>query len=110
VVERSVKNAPYATFTNTDVSNRWCLGCHTPQVAYYAVSSYDFDKMHKAFDFFKEQFPHDEVRAALWNVTEAVRKPFLEMQREEFELMTSSDIVAGYGFSQAAIKSFLELQ
>lgn len=66
--------------------------------------------MIKAFDYFKEQFPNDEIRAALWNVTEAVRKPFLEMKREEFERMVNADIVAGYGFSQAAIRTFLELQ
>ena len=74
------------------------------------MPKYDFDEMHKAFDYFKAQFPKDEIRAALWNVTEAIRKPFLEMKREEFQVMVDADIMAGYGFSQAAIKTFLELE
>jgi hypothetical protein len=66
--------------------------------------------MHKAFEHFKGHFPNDEVRAALWNVTQGIRKPFLEMKRKDFQLMTDSNILASYGFAQAAVKSFLELR
>ena len=80
------------------------------QSSFYAVAKYDYDEMANAFEYFKRQYPKDEIRAALWNVTEAIRKPFLEMTREEFQRMADSDIVAAYGFSQAALRAFLELQ
>ena len=79
------------------------------QAAYYAVSRYDYDEMHAAFDYFKQRYPHDEIRAALWNVTEAVRKPFLDMQRVDIQRVTDADVVAGFGFAQAAIRAFKPL-
>ena len=80
-----------------------------PQAAYYAVPKYDYDEMQKAFGYFKQQFPNDEIRAALWNVTEAVRKPFLEMKREDIQKMSDSDIITGFAFAQEAIKTFKAL-
>lgn len=79
------------------------------QAASYTVSKYDFDEIHDAFEHFKKAFPDDEIRAALWNVTEAVRKPFLEMSKEEIQRMSDSDVVAGFSFAQEAIKAFKEL-
>ena len=63
--------------------------------------------MQNAFEYFKKQYPNDEIRAALWNVTEAVRKPFLEMKRKDIQDMSDADVVAGFGFAQEAIKAFL---
>ena len=42
----------------------------------------------------------------MWNVTEAVRKPFLEMKKEDIQRMSDADVVAGFGFAQEAIKVF----
>ncbi|KAI0344835.1 NAD(P)-binding protein [Trametopsis cervina] len=73
---------------------------------YYAVPEYTYEEMEKAFAYFQEQLPNDEIRAALWNVTEAVRKPFLEMKKEEIQKMTDADLVAGFGFAQQAVRIF----
>lgn len=74
------------------------------------MAKYDYDEMHDAFEYFKTLYPKDEIRAALWNVTEAVRKPFLEMKRKDIQDMSDADVVAGFGFSQEAIKAFLPLK
>ena len=42
----------------------------------------------------------------MWNVTEAVRKPFLEMKKEDIQRMSDADVVTGFGFAQEAIKVF----
>jgi len=55
----------------------------TAQAIYYTVPQYDYDEIHKAWEYFRTQLPKDEIRAALWNVTEAVRQPFLDMKRED---------------------------
>lgn len=65
--------------------------------------------MSTAFEYFKAQFPNDEIRAALWNVTEATRKPFLEMTKNDIQKMSDADLVAGFGFAQEAIKAFKPL-
>ena len=80
------------------------------QSSFYAVAKYDYDEMANAFEYFKKQYPTDEIRAALWNVTEAVRKPFLEMQRKDIQDMSDADVVAGFGFAQEAIRAFLPLK
>ena len=66
--------------------------------------------MHDAFEYFKKQYPNDEIRAALWNVTEAVRKPFLEMVKNDIQKMSDADVVCGFGFAQEAIKAFKPLR
>ncbi|KAJ3557918.1 hypothetical protein NM688_g1212 [Phlebia brevispora] len=80
------------------------------EAAYYAVSKYDYDEMHNAFEYFKRVYPNDEIRAALWNVTEAVRKPFLDLKKEDMQKMVDADVVAGFGFAQEAIKAFKQLE
>lgn len=65
--------------------------------------------MKPAFEFFKKEFPNDEIRGALWNVTQATRKPFLEMKREDIQRMSDADVVGGFAFSQEAIQAFKEL-
>lgn len=71
---------------------------------------YDYDQMHGAFEYFKQQFAQDEIRAALWNVTEGVRKPFLEMTRKDIQSMSDADVVAGFSFAQQVIKIFKTLE
>lgn len=73
---------------------------------FYAVPEYTYESIVSAFAFFKEQLPSDEIRAALWNVTEAVRKPFLEMKQADIQKMSDADLVAGFAFAQEAIKVF----
>jgi NAD(P)-dependent dehydrogenase (short-subunit alcohol dehydrogenase family) len=70
------------------------------------VAEYSYDEIVKAFAHFKEQLPQDEIRAALWNVTEAVRKPFLDMKKEDIKKIADADLVAGFGFAQEVIKVF----
>lgn len=73
---------------------------------FYAVPEYTYESIVSAFAFFKEQLPNDEIRAALWNVTEAVRKPFLEMEKADIQKVSDADLVAGFAFAQEAIKAF----
>jgi hypothetical protein len=70
------------------------------------VAEYSYDEIVKAFAYFKERLPQDEIRAALWNVTEAVRKPFLDMKKEDIKKIADADLVAGFGFAQEVIKVF----
>lgn len=64
--------------------------------------------MEKAWTFFKQEFSNDEIRAALWNVTQGVRKPFLEMTRDDIQKMSDADVVTGFAFAQEAIRTFLK--
>lgn len=74
----------------------------------FAVSTYNFDEMEKAWAFFRQEFANDEIRAALWNVTQGTRKPFLEMKREDIQKMSDADVVTGFSFAQEAIRTFLK--
>ena len=74
------------------------------------MTKYDYDELHNAFEYFKKVYPNDEIRAALWNVTEAVRKPFLDLKKEDMQKMVDADVVAGFGFAQEAIKAFKQLE
>lgn len=78
------------------------------QAAYFVVSKYDFDEMEKAWAFFRGAFAADEIRAALWNVTEGTRKPFLEMRRDDIQRVSDADVVAGFAFAQEAVRTFLQ--
>jgi len=76
------------------------------EAEYYTVPVYDYDQMHGAVEYFKQKFAQDEIRAALWNVTQGVRKPFLEMTRADIQTMSDADVVGGFAFAQEIIKIF----
>ena len=70
------------------------------------MKAYEFDELVAAVAYFKDVFAQDEIRAALWNVTEGTRKPFLEMTRKDIQTMTDADVVAGFAFAQEVIRIF----
>ncbi|GJE94715.1 NAD(P)-binding protein [Phanerochaete sordida] len=76
------------------------------EAAYFAVKAYDFDELVAAVAYLKGVFAQDEIRAALWNVTEGTRKPFLEMTRKDIQTMSDADVVAGFAFAQEVIRIF----
>ena len=72
------------------------------------MAQYDYDAMGRAWAFFRGAFAGAEPRAALWNVTEGTRRPFLAMARADVQAVADADVGAGFAFAQEAVRAFLQ--
>jgi len=79
------------------------------EAAAFPVKAYDYGNIHAAFDAIKKHWANDEIRVAVWNANQNVRKGFLDITEQDIQESVDVNIVAAFAFSREAILSFKDL-
>jgi len=75
----------------------------------FAIPSYQPSDIQSAFRSIKTQWPSSPLRVALWNTSQGIWKPFLEITPEEVQESVNINIVAAFAFAREVITAFKEL-
>lgn len=76
----------------------------------FPISSYSAGDVSSAFKSIRSKFPAPEyaVRAALYNASQGLWKPFLQITAEDVSAITQTNIEGSFAFSREAIQLFKE--
>ncbi|KAK7434526.1 hypothetical protein VKT23_020134 [Stygiomarasmius scandens] len=80
------------------------------EVASFAIPSYAHADIASAFGQIHSRFPSNShsIRAALYNTSHGVWKPFLDVTPEDVQSVTQANIEGSFAFSHHVIKAFKE--
>ncbi|KAF5376759.1 hypothetical protein D9757_009478 [Collybiopsis confluens] len=74
----------------------------------FPVTSYEHVSLRSAFQAIRNRYPAQQysLRAALYNASHWVRKPFLEITPEDIQAITETSINGGFAFAKEVISEY----
>lgn len=78
------------------------------QVSSFIISSYDYASVQSVFKSIRTRYPSPQysIRAALYNPSDRVRKPFLEITPEDVQTVVRVNFEGAFAFSHEIISDF----